>query len=73
MADEFDRASELSEFFLEMNIKKQRQQNTETPKGIGVCLNCEGEIEGDGRWCCAECRDDWDKKEKQRRRNGNTK
>lgn len=29
--------------------------------GIGVCLNpeCGEPIDDDRRWCCAECRDQW--------------
>lgn len=29
--------------------------------GIGMCINpaCGEEIDGDGRWCSPECRDEW--------------
>lgn len=42
--------------------KKYAVHHAEIPKGDGYCLECGGEIEGDGRWCDAYCRDSFEKR-----------
>lgn len=32
-----------------------------TALATGQCLNCDEPVEGDHRWCCASCRDDWER------------
>jgi predicted nucleic acid-binding Zn ribbon protein len=57
MADEADRGNDAAELFLDVALR-----NTGRPLqavvGIGQCLNCAEPIDGDGRWCDAECRDE---------------
>ena len=58
MADEADRGNETAELFHKLALAAM-------PKpvaihGIGMCLNCGDELEGEARWCDAECRDDWE-------------
>ncbi|SOD41357.1 hypothetical protein [Nitrosovibrio sp. Nv4] len=61
MADEIDQGNETAEFFLDLALRKQQQQDVSTPKGIGMCLSCETDIDDDRRWCDAACRDDYQK------------
>lgn len=56
--DILDQADEAQEVFM-----RAAMSNVGAPlqvKGIGMCLNCGAGIEGDGRWCDAECRTDWE-------------
>lgn len=57
MGDIVDDANERVQNFLDAALAKVPK-----PKkivGIGVCLNCGCEVEGDRRWCGPECRDEW--------------
>jgi hypothetical protein len=59
MADEIDRANEAAELFRENALKAHKP--VVVPAGIGMCLNCGADLAHDGRFCDAECRDDFDK------------
>ena len=65
MADEIDRANEAAELFLSAALSKQQQQEVSTPKGVGMCLNCEDDLDDDRRWCDAACRDEYFEVQKQ--------
>lgn len=54
--DEIDRANELAELFRQNALNSVKP--VEIPKGIGMCMNCGAEVEGDRRFCDADCRDD---------------
>lgn len=64
MSDEADRGNDTAEFFLDLALKGR----TPAPvlKGIGMCLNCTAEVEGDARWCDKDCRADWERAQVQR-------
>ncbi len=71
MADDIDRAQQETEFLLAAALRRTRPKLMPT----GVCLECEIElisIEGDppALFCGAECRDDFEKRERMRRING---
>lgn len=68
--DEFDKAQEISDFFLKLDLERHRSHQ-EIPEGIGVCLNCGEAVEGVARWCDSFCREDWERE--QRRKNGNSR
>lgn len=62
MGDIIDDGNATAEFLLANELRKQKQNaTTATPMGIGMCINsaCGEEIDGDGRWCSTECRDQW--------------
>ena len=65
MADEIDRANEAAELFLTAALSKQQSLEVSTPKGVGMCLNCETDLDDDRRWCDAACRDDYFASQKQ--------
>lgn len=64
MADIIDNANDTADLFLRESLRKQQQRATSTPSGIGMCLFCGEEVEGDRRWCDAVCRDDWQRRQK---------
>lgn len=57
MADEADIANDTAELFL--NIAKASVPVAVPSQGIGICIECGVEVEGDRRWCSAECRDEF--------------
>lgn len=59
MSDIADDANDTAEVFLQSALLKQQRNAKATPAGIGFCLYCSEEVEGDRRWCDAECRDEW--------------
>lgn len=62
MADEADRGNEAAELFLDAAMKNRKQ--AVIPAGIGMCLNCGEDVEGENRWCDNDCRQDWEKRNK---------
>ena len=66
--DEADISDERETAILEASIAVVRQAPPEA-EAIGRCLWCGEPTEPGRRWCCAECRDDWEKRrEKQIRK-----
>ena len=64
MADDIDIANDRAELFLQSALYQQKRKEVPRPAvGIGVCLECLVEVEGDGRWCGPECRDDWEQRQ----------
>lgn len=60
MSDIIDEANATADLFLEAALLKQRSRAIkELPTGVGICLNCSEDVPGDRRWCCPECRDEW--------------
>ena len=59
MSDEIDRANDTAQMFLDMGLKQRRPSG---PEATGYCLNCDAPLHI-GRWCNANCRDDWEKHE----------
>lgn len=62
--DDADRTQERIEIELALRLKA-RQQTPDLPP-TGSCYNCGEAVLSDARWCDADCRDDWQKREKNR-------
>lgn len=58
MADEFDIASENEQIAREVAIA-DIQNKPPAAIAIGECLECQAPVAEGMRWCCPECRDDW--------------
>lgn len=50
--EEFERQKKIAEIQSEKQVAKYK----------GFCLNCGEETKYPRRWCCVECRNDWEKK-----------
>jgi hypothetical protein len=59
MSDIADDADEAQAAFLRAALAKVPKPTA--PHGIGMCLNCQAEVDGERRWCDAACRDEWAK------------
>lgn len=59
MSDEIDRANEQAQVILGLGLKARRPEG---PQPTGYCLNCDEPLPI-GRWCDANCRDDWERLE----------
>ena len=60
MADECDQAGDLIEFFEKVAIAEAHARASCYQPGIGICINCGVDVDGDRRWCSVECRDDFE-------------
>ena len=49
-------ADQQAETMLKAILASRREQG---PTATGYCLNCDDRVTDGVRWCCAECRDDW--------------
>lgn len=56
--DDIDRANDRIELETERMIKEARKSQPEALP-TGACLYCRDEVKPGFRWCCPECRDDW--------------
>lgn len=56
-----DIATEREEQFLN-HARAQRKR--EGPVPCGYCHNCSERVTGNQRWCDEDCRDDWEKRER---------
>lgn len=59
-ADIIDKANDTAELLLAASLRNRQHSATKPQSGVGVCLNCGAEVEGDRRWCDSDCRDDWE-------------
>ena len=60
MSDIADQAEHQEELMRQL---AQRFRHPKGPKPTGQCLNCQEDVPRDHRWCDAECRDIWAKRE----------
>ena len=58
MADEADRANDAAELFLDISLKSVPV--AVPAEGIGICINCGVDVEGERRWCDKDCMADWE-------------
>lgn len=66
-SDVIDNANDLAAQLTDAYVAHQRAQNVRLPY-IGECHNC-GEPTPDGvNFCDTDCRDDWDKRQRAKRR-----
>lgn len=61
MSDDADRADETLEFLLSLELRKA--QHCAHPEATGTCLNCGAFVTDGARWCDADCRDDWERRQ----------
>jgi hypothetical protein len=63
MADIIDKANDLVEMTEKFALESLRSQK---PKALftGFCLHCEIVVEEPKRWCDADCRDQWEVRNK---------
>jgi len=59
--DDLDRAEKHIEMELTAQIRVVRSQASEKLPFVRFCLNCGEPTQKGARWCCPECRDDWEK------------
>lgn len=67
MADIIDQAQEQAERILQAELSAKR---TVGPEATGYCLACGETVAHGMRWCNVMCRDDYQRIENARRRNG---
>lgn len=58
MADIYDQATDVEMRAREIAIQQSRTVKV-LIKATGVCLECAEPVPDDVRWCCKDCRDDW--------------
>lgn len=61
MADMVDQAQEQEEAILDLRLANLRK--AAGPRATGACLNCDESLAREERWCDADCRADWAKRE----------
>jgi hypothetical protein len=59
MSDDADRADSLIESTLQDALAAARM--TMGPEATGYCLWCEEPLAEGRRWCCIECREEWER------------
>jgi len=59
-ADNSDLASQHEQMFLDAALTKRKPTG---PKPCGHCLNCGEPLDYPERWCDADCRFDWHRRE----------
>lgn len=68
MADWTDNASETTEFFEKVALQNIKQVVPLQAKG--ACYNCDSKLAPENLFCDADCRDDWEREQAAKRRNG---
>lgn len=68
MADPADEASDLIDQELARQIAAVKDQAPPARKPVGTCYNCGWKISEGMVFCDADCRDDFDREERRRRR-----
>lgn len=61
MSDWADDAAAAEELFRQADLAKRKASG---PEATGLCLNCDDPVEESKRWCCKDCRDDWEYRQK---------
>lgn len=60
MADKFDKASEIEELFKREALSRRAPEG---PPPKGACHNCDEPLASGQRWCDADCRHDWERRQ----------
>jgi hypothetical protein len=61
MADIVDQGNDSADLFLEVAMKNRERNKLPF---TGTCHNCEDDIETNQHFCCVECRNDYESREK---------
>jgi RNA polymerase-binding transcription factor DksA len=60
--DLIDRAEEVENWMREAAITIIAARANDIPKNLsGLCWTCGAPVPDERRWCCAECRDDYER------------
>lgn len=59
-ADLSDLATQQEQMFLDASLTLRKPEG---PPACGHCLNCDEPLPAGARWCDADCREDWEKRE----------
>lgn len=59
MVDEIDRTENQAGIYHKMNLASSKRPSG--PEPTGACLYCDDPLDGNRRWCSPECRDDWER------------
>ena len=68
--DEIDRANDLAQRERDFALAKVRARLAEAPVPTGRCLHCDDIMDDERRWCSVSCRDEWEREQAGRARNG---
>lgn len=58
-----DRADDADETWASVHALELAQRKPAGPPACGHCYNCGEPLDGDQRWCDADCEQDWEKAE----------
>lgn len=62
MSDVADKGNDAAEFFQDIALRRRFQDG---PAATGCCLNCGEKLTEPGaRWCDVDCRDDWQRSQR---------
>ena len=67
MSDEIDKVNDHVQFLLDHEIAKVRV-SAKPIEATGECLSCGEGLDSGKRWCNADCRDEWQREQKSKRR-----
>lgn len=63
--DNLDRAQKETDLLQLRQLQAVREKASHREvEATGFCLNCGEEVEPGRRWCCADCRDEWELRKK---------
>lgn len=65
-ADIIDKANDTADHLLRVSLRNQKHGARKPTPGIGVCLSCGADVEGERRWCDVDCRNDWESAQRRR-------
>lgn len=65
MSDEVDVSNDRWEWYVSMKIRENAASKT-VADYTGACLYCEASVPEGHRWCDADCRDAWQKLNKEK-------
>lgn len=67
MADIIDMANDRAEQDLQRAVTAARTSNGLEAAATGYCLHCDAVVGQGARWCNTDCRDDWQRNNRNRR------
>lgn len=63
--DDLDRAQKDMEILQSKQLENAHKQAGQLEvQATGFCLNCGEPVPEVRRWCCSDCRDEWEKRKK---------
>lgn len=62
MSDEVDVANDYVQQMIDIGVKNANKKAKTFNNSTGECLWCEEPVSDNRRWCCAECRNEYEKR-----------